>query len=166
MENKKTTRALQWIVDILENSDIPYQIEGGLAAICYGSTRELADIDIFIPNSGFAKIAEAVKEYSQFGPDYHVGSHWKLIYQILNYHGQQIELCDADSAEYLNTKNNVWIKRDIDFNKAECISEFGIKIKVIPMFDLIEYKGRLGRDIDQIDIEQIDKPVSKNYNTK
>ena len=161
MENKNAIEALRWIVDILDSNNIPYQIEGGLAAICYGSTRELIDIDIFIPNSGFAKINEAVKKYNQFGPDYHAGTHWKLIYQILDYHGQQIEICDADNAAYLDTKNNVWIKRDIDFNKAETVTEFGIKIKVIPRLDLIEYKGRLRRDVDLIDIEQISKPVSK-----
>ena len=94
MENKKAIEALRWIIDILESNNVPYQIEGGLAAICHGSTRELVDIDIFIPNSGFAKIAENVKEFNQFGPDYHFGTHWKLTYQILSYNGQQIELCD------------------------------------------------------------------------
>lgn len=164
MENKKAIEALKWIVNILESNDVPYQIEGGLAAMCYGSTRELIDIDIFIPNFGFTNISKAVKKYSQFGPDYHVGTHWKLIYQILNFNNQQIELCDANNAEYLDTKNNVWIKRDIDFSKAENITEFGIKIKVIPRLDLIEYKGRLSRDVDLIDIEQIDKLVSKKNN--
>ena len=155
MEKKIPTEALRWIVDILESNNVPYQIEGGLAAICYGSNRELVDIDIFIPNFGFTRINEAVKPFNQSGPDYHIGTHWKLIYQVLNYNGQQIELCDADDAEYLDTKNNLWIKRDIDFGKAETMLVFGTKIKVISKFDLIEYKGKLGRNVDLIDIERI-----------
>jgi predicted nucleotidyltransferase len=155
MEKKIPTEALRWIVDILESNNVPYQIEGGLAAICYGSNRELADIDIFIPNSGFTRINEAVKPFNQFGPDYYIGTHWKLIYQVLNHNGQEIELCDADDAEYLDTKNNLWIKRDIDFGKAETMSVFGTKIKVISKSDLIEYKGKLGRNVDLIDIERI-----------
>lgn len=151
----KAKKALIWIVNILNKYDIPYQIEGGLAANCYGSTRELADIDIFIPTSGFDKISEDVKEYVEFGPDFHIGTHWKLIYQILNYHGQQIELCDAGKAEYLDTENNIWITVDINFKKAKTMYIFGVSTKVISKNNLIKYKSRLRRDIDIIDIEQI-----------
>jgi len=161
MDNIKAKAALRWIVDILENNNVPYQIEGGLAAICYGASRDLADIDIFISNDGFAKIDEAVKNYVEFGPDYYESSHWRLVYQVLNYNDQQIEICNAGKAEYLDTKNNVWITRNIDFNKAETVSVFGIKIKVITKHDLIEYKGRLRREVDIIDIDQISKTASK-----
>lgn len=88
MKNNQAIDALRWVVNILDNNNIPYQIEGGLAAICYGATRELADIDIFIPNFSFEKISSLVKPYSQFGPDYYISDNWKLIYQILDYKGQ------------------------------------------------------------------------------
>ena len=151
----KAKAALTWIVDILDKYGIPYQVEGGLAANCYGSTRKLVDIDIFIPSFGFDKISKDVKGYVDFGPVFHTGTHWRLVYQILNYCGQQIEICDAGKAKYLDTRNNTWIKRDIDFTKAETIGIFGISTKVIPKDDLLEYKSRVNREVDIIDIDQI-----------
>jgi hypothetical protein len=151
----KAKAALIWIVDILDKYGIPYQVEGGVAANCYGSTRELVDIDIFIPSFGFETISKDVNGYVVFGPAFHSGTHWRLFYQILNYCGQQIEICDAGKAIYLDTQNNIWIKRDIDFTKAETIEIFGISTKVIPKDDLLEYKSRTNREVDIIDIEQI-----------
>ena len=147
--------ALVWIVDILDKHGIPYQVEGGLAANCYGSNRELVDIDIFIPSFGFEKISKDVEGYVELGPEFHTGTHLKLVYQILDYCGQQIEICDAGRAEYLDTQNDTWIKRDIDFTKAKTIGIFGISTKVMRKDDLLEYKGRLNREVDIIDIEQI-----------
>jgi hypothetical protein len=151
----KAKAALVWIVDILDKHGIPYQVEGGLAANCYGSNRELVDIDIFIPSFGFEKISKDVEGYVEFGPEFHSGTHWKLVYQLLNYCGQQIEICDAGRAEYLDTQNDTWIKRDIDFTKAKTIGILGISTKVMRKDDLLEYKGRLNREVDIIDIEQI-----------
>ena len=151
----KAKAALVWIVDILDKHGIPYQVEGGLAANCYGSNRELVDIDIFIPSFGFEKISKDVEGYVEFGPEFHSGTHWKLVYQLLNYCGQQIEICDAGRAEYLDTQNDTWVKRDIDFTKAKTIGILGISTKVMRKDDLLEYKGRLNREVDIIDIEQI-----------
>jgi len=151
----KGKEALIWITDILDKHKIPYQIEGGMAAICYGSTRELADIDMFIPSYGFEQIAADIKDHSVFGPASYFSSHWRLIYQVIIYHNQQIELCDASDAQYLNTLSNEWIDRIPDFSKAENLTMFGIPVKVIPKDDLIEYKSRLRREVDLIDIAQM-----------
>ncbi len=151
----KAKAALIWIVEILNKHGIPYQVEGGLAANCYGSTRELADIDIFIPSFGFDKISKDVEGYVDFGPALHTGTHWRLVYQVLDYRGQRIEICDAGKARYLDTANNTWIKRDIDFTEAETIEIFDISTRVIPKNDLIEYKSRVNREVDIIDIEQM-----------
>ena len=151
----KAKAALIWIVEILNKHGIPYQVEGGLAANCYGSTRELADIDIFIPSFGFDEISEDVEGYVDFGPGLHHGTRWRLVYQVLDYGGQRIEICDAGKARYFDSTNNTWIKRDIDFTEAETIEIFGRSTRVIPKNDLTEYKSGVNREVDIIDIEQM-----------
>lgn len=39
----------QWIVGLLRDKEIPFQICGGLAAKGYGAERELYDINLFVP---------------------------------------------------------------------------------------------------------------------
>ena len=155
MNKKATKEALMWIVELLERNKVPYQIVGGLAAITYGVKRELADIDIFIPNFGFEKIADEVKEYTQFGPKYHIGTQWKLTYQALNYLGQEIELCDSDNTEYLNSQTQMWVKQQIDFSNFTEAFYLGVKIKVMQKNDLINYKKELNRDVDALDVEEM-----------
>ena len=48
---KNIKAALIWITNILKKHQIPFQISGGLAAIAYGASRSLADIDIDIPDN-------------------------------------------------------------------------------------------------------------------
>ena len=55
--NKKLyIRALKWIVKILKNKKVKFNILGGLAAYSYGSKRMLIDIDLAMKNKDFQKI--------------------------------------------------------------------------------------------------------------
>jgi len=67
MKNK-SKKAFKWIITVLRKNKIPFRITGGFAAKIYGSQRELADIDIEIPDSYFDKILPEVKKYIIFGP--------------------------------------------------------------------------------------------------
>ena len=62
MEERDTRKALAWIVKLLNDNQIPYQISGGCAAKIYGSPRQLDDIDIDIPRSYFEHILPEVKK--------------------------------------------------------------------------------------------------------
>lgn len=58
---RDTKAALAWITGILKSSQVPFQISGGLAANVYGATRELADIDIDLPDEKF----DLVRDFQQ-----------------------------------------------------------------------------------------------------
>ena len=64
---RDTEAALRWIVRILQEGNIPFQITGGFAARMYGSMRALADIDIDVAGNRLNELAELVKEYSKYG---------------------------------------------------------------------------------------------------
>lgn len=55
--------ALKWISSLLIEKDIPFAVCGGLAAIGYGSTRPLNDIDIFVPGKYFQMVVSAGSEH-------------------------------------------------------------------------------------------------------
>ena len=78
MENRDTEAAFKWIVGLLQKYSIPFQISGGFAAKLYGSNRELADIDIGIPDSRFEDIYEEIKPYLIYGPEHYLDDEWDL----------------------------------------------------------------------------------------
>jgi hypothetical protein len=71
--------ALDWIIDYLEQNEIPYLVCGGLAAQAYGSKRELVDIDLYTPDAFISQISSMGTDYITFGPAHHVGEKWVAI---------------------------------------------------------------------------------------
>lgn len=159
--NKKTDikTTLKWITNILNRLDIPYQIVGGLAAKCYGSTRPLHDIDFYVHGKEMSKLEEKLTKYIEFGPKQHQDENWDLIFMKLSYNGQQIEFGDADNTKYFDSQSQKWIKEEINFEESNLIEFEGIKLPVMPKQNLIEYKQRLNRQVDQIDIQEMENPA-------
>lgn len=151
----KTHKALKWIIGVLNRLEIPYQIVGGLAAKCYGSSRPLHDIDIYVPGKTMPKLSEELIDYIEFGPVHHKDENWDLVFLKLKYKGRQIEFGNADTAKYFDTKSNQWVNAKIDFYNSTEIEFEGLKLPVMPREQLIEYKRRLNRTVDQIDLKEL-----------
>lgn len=113
---KNPQAALLWITQLLTQLEIPYQIAGGLAARAYGATRELVDIDI--PQVGFNKICDSVKEYIIHGPSQYQDDQWDLHVMNLLYHGQEIDLASTDNLKIFNALTSKWELLITDLSKA------------------------------------------------
>ncbi|NGP75465.1 nucleotidyltransferase family protein [Balneolaceae bacterium YR4-1] len=147
--------ALEWITSILNRLDIPYQVVGGLAAKCYGSTRPLHDIDIYVPTEGMDKLERELEDYLTFGPAHHQDKYWDLVFMKLSFNDQLIEIGDAGNTKYFDSLSQSWIKEVIHFEQSQIIEYEGIRLPVMPKQKLIAYKQRLNRKVDLIDIQEI-----------
>jgi hypothetical protein len=148
-------KALHWITDILEQQAIPYQIAGGLAAISYGASRPLYDIDLDTPETAFPQLATILKEYIIFGPEHYQDEHWDLLLMTINYHGQLIDLGGAYETKVFAAQDQRWHPLPVDFNKVEYKTISDRTFPVIPLKDLIHYKKQLGRPVDLQDLAEL-----------
>jgi hypothetical protein len=155
IEPGTTGEAFRWVVDLLDRTAIPYLIVGGLAARAYGSTRALADIDMYIPGDRFTDLVAEISEYVTFGPERVVTEHWDIVFVAMEFAGQRFEFGDADKCKIFDSTRRLWIEQDIDLSKFELMELFGSAVHVMKRERLIEYKNLLGRDVDLKDIAQI-----------
>jgi hypothetical protein len=153
----KTEKALRWILGIIEKYGGQYQISGGFAARLHGATRELDDIDVDVPHDTFQKAIEDIRPYIFWGPAGFQDKNWNLVYAKLDYEGQKIDLCDGDNFKIVDDRTGEIVIDGIDFSKVVQKEVFGIPVKVMSKEELIAYKSVLGRDVDKIDIEQLNK---------
>lgn len=61
--------AIKYLIELFDKNNIPYQVTGGLAAICYGAKRPLYDIDIDVENKSIPLLQKLLKQY--IVDDYH-----------------------------------------------------------------------------------------------
>ncbi len=153
---KNTEKAFKWIVNILNKNNIPYQISGGFAARLYGSNRELADIDIGIPDEGFNIIYSEVKDYIIYGPKHYLDDEWDLKLMTLKYENQKIDLAGRDSIKIFDKLNKKWIPAHRDMTLSENKEVYGIIVPVIPKASLIAYKKKIMRKVDIEDIKNLE----------
>ena len=157
---RDTKAALVWITGILQFSQVPFQISGGLAAKAYGATRELADIDIDIPDDKFDLVKDKVGEYIIFGPEHLKGEQWDLLLMTLSYKGQEIDVNGAYGTKILNKESGIWHPLTTDFSKVVIRDIMGLQVPVIPCDELLAYKKILARAVDIIDIKQIESKIN------
>jgi hypothetical protein len=151
---RNTEAAFYWIIDILEDQNIEYEISGGLAARIYGSNRELADIDIEVADADIVKIAPLVKKHIIFGPARYKDANWDIELMTLRYEGQEIDLAGI-GAKIFNKQTKEWEFLAGSLRDAEMKEIFGRLVPVESRDSLVAYKTKLAREVDLEDIKQI-----------
>jgi hypothetical protein len=149
-------RAFRWIVGILEDRAIPFLLAGGLAARVYGASRELADIDFYIPGERLPDIAAAASDYVTAAPERVVTEHWDITFMKLEYAGQPIELGAADNVRIFSRQEGRWLPERVDLKEADVKEVFGLSVPVMTKEKLVAYKRRLRRPVDLADIQELE----------
>lgn len=153
---RDTASALRRIVGVLRNHGIRFQISGGLAARIYGSRRQLADIDIEIPDAAFRKVLPDLGKSVVYGPRRYRDRSWDILLVTLRYGGQEIDLCGCDSERIYDRRAGRWRKQKIDLGRAVRKRAYGLVLPVVPLDDLIGYKKLLRRRVDLRDLRELE----------
>lgn len=157
METKDTESAFKWIVNLLQKYKIPFQIKGGFASRLYGVKRDLADIDISIPEDKFDELLPDIKEFIIYGPEQYVDDEWDLKLITLTYKGQDIDIAGAFEKKNFDKINKKWVNIPTNFSTSVYMDVYGLKVPVITKEDLIAYKKLIQRDVDNFDVEALSK---------
>ncbi|MDP3966427.1 MAG: hypothetical protein Q8Q04_02765 [archaeon] len=152
---KKTKEALFWIATILRKNKIPFQITGGFAAKVYGSKRKLSDIDIELPNKFIYNLEDFVKGKIIYGPRIYKSKNFELLLMTLKFKGQIIDLCGTENQRIFNKTIKKWEDENIDLSKSIRKKTYGLIVPMIQLKDLINYKEKIRRKVDLIDIKNI-----------
>lgn len=156
-----STEAFHWIIGILRERNIPFQITGGLAAKIYGSPRDLNDIDIEIPDERINELKSDVEQYIEYGPAHWLDERWDLQLLMLNYKGQLIDISGSDRICICDARTGVWKECPSDLSTAELHQIFGLNVPIVNREFLVMYKQMLKGEHQTIDIDAIQKSLSR-----
>ena len=161
---EKTIQGLKWIVKILNKNNIPYRIGGGFASYVYGSTRPVGDIDISLSGKYFPIIIPEVSEYITAGPKHYLNEKWDCNTLSLGYNEQEIDMTDVDTLKMSNKERTEWIQSKELYSQYNpmVVSVGGIDVSLFHPRGLIAYKKELGGEHQEVDIEAIQKYITKN----
>ena len=158
MEKERDTEgAFKWIINILQKHNVPFQIKGGFASNLYGVKRELADIDISIPENRFDELLPDIKDFIKYGPEQYLDEEWDIKLITLKYKGQYIDIAGAFEKKNFDKINKQWVATPSNFENSVYMDVYGLRVPVIAKEDLIAYKKLILRDVDTIDIENLEK---------
>jgi hypothetical protein len=153
---KDPAAALHWIVNELQQRNIPFALVGGLAANAYGTSRPLWDIDIDVPERFIPLLANELSEFLTFGPEHSIGEYCDCQIVGFSYHEQEIELSGAESMRIKDPSSQEWLAWPTDLSRVEYRSVFGITVPVMAREQLIAYKRLAGRDTDLLDVQELE----------
>jgi hypothetical protein len=160
---KSIAQALHWLTQQL--GDTPYSICGGLAAIAYGSQRDLNDIDLFVPEADFAPLVNQLQPYVSKPAQRYQGEGWDLEYVQLIHAGIKIEAGNPKDAFILNASTHKWQPLNVVFSALSKANLYGNELSVMNKQDLIDYKNVLQREVDIDDVHAIKAAEGKQCQT-
>lgn len=154
--NESVYRAMSWLKAILDGQGVRYQIVGGFAAHLHGGSRPIADIDLYIEKEDVHAllpffqpfVSKPLKHYREEG--------WDLEYLQLIYENQKIEIGLSPGTKIFNTSSQQWVSLDVDLAESVQRDFHGLALPVININSLIEYKRVLNREVDRIDIRELE----------
>ena len=151
------SQALQWLVSTLNRHHVPYQVVGGLAARAYGATRPLVDVDLYVPLSQAQTALEEMQPYIVRQPLPHRSDAWDLVYLALQYQGVYVEIGDSETnPRFYSRIDQRWEPQVIDYSASIQATIFGCTLAVMPKEELLRYKKMLDREVDHMDIQEME----------
>lgn len=154
MLTKIQKQVFRKLVSSLNKNNIPFQVSGGLAAIFYGSDRDLYDIDIDIYKKDIPKIRKLFK--SHIIKDYYnlVDEQFDIWLLTLMIDGVLVDISQVEEAHVFQ-KDGTKTKMDSDISQAKYMEYDGLQIPVQDKEKLIAYKKIIGRKTDLMDIRNM-----------
>lgn len=159
----KVHRALKWIITILREQKIPYQICGGLCARFYGATRRINDIDIDIREKDFSRLQTIIKPYLISGPDLYVDKKWRVLMMSLKYKDQLIEFTNGDIVKISNSNRSKWLVFRYDLRDVTVIPWEGTILNLMKAEKILRYKKYLDGEKQKKDIRAIKNYIFLNH---
>jgi hypothetical protein len=161
-DSTRISQALNWLVSLLERHHVPYEVVGGLAARAYGASRALVDIDLYVPLSQAQPAVEEMRPYLKREPLPHRSDSWDLVYLALEYQGVWIEIGDSETNPcFFNRVDQRWEPQLIDYAALNLATLYGCQAAVMPKGELIRYKTMLDREVDHMDIQEMESKAMK-----
>ncbi|PZS11151.1 MAG: hypothetical protein DLM55_02530 [Acidimicrobiales bacterium] len=155
-EQERVGPALAWIVGALERHGTPYQVIGGLAARAWGGSREVVDIDLYVPLDQARQLLIDIEKHIVWGPQYYYSKSWDLTFAKVDFGTQRIELADsASNPRFFNILEDRWEDQAINYCSSLRRGIFGVECNVMPKDELIQYKRALDRPVDRIDVAEL-----------
>ena len=149
---RHTKAGLTCIVSILRDLNIPFEIDGGLAAEMYGTHRELADIDINVPGDRFDEIVPHVKDYLHFGPAWYRDDHWEVYMMSMKFAGQNIDIDALGKMRFFDKDAALWRDISEDLSDVRIMKYMDMELPFINEMKLMIYKQELARGVDRKDV--------------
>jgi len=149
--------ALKWIARLLAENRIKYNAMGGLAARAYGAKRMLVDIDLSMSRGSMERLAKLAGEYVVEKPWNGTSPTglWKGYYMELDYAGIAIEISESEKTKIFNRKTKKWEKFPDGLKDSARKRILGAIVPVMPRQNLADYKRKLGRKVDVLDLKSI-----------